>query len=298
MVRFISEQDISNLKISNEECLAWVQEALVEKEFAYLPAKESIKPSKDVFFTSMPCLLKKEQVYGLKMVSRIPGRIPALDSDLLLYNAETGELKAFIEADWITSMRTGAVAAYSILELAPESYSNISCIGLGNTFRATLDILLPLITKPLTIRLRKYKDQAEKAIERYKQFDNIHFEIIDNDEAFFREADVVLSCVTCCDGNMAKDEWFKENVLVVPVHTLGFQNCDLFFDRVVIDDYEHTKKFKYFNEFKNLTELKDVKNLTENDKVGRILVYNVGIALHDVYFASKIVERIEQNKNM
>lgn len=243
-------------------------------------------------------LVEKEQVYGLKMVSRIPGRIPALDSDLLLYNAETGELKAFIEADWITSMRTGAVAAYSILELAPESYSNISCIGLGNTFRATLDILLPLITKPLTIRLRKYKDQAEKAIERYKQFDNIHFEIIDNDEAFFREADVVLSCVTCCDGNMAKDEWFKENVLVVPVHTLGFQNCDLFFDRVVIDDYEHTKKFKYFNEFKNLTELKDVKNLTENDKVGRILVYNVGIALHDVYFASKIVERIEQNKNM
>lgn len=94
---------------------------------------------------------------------------------------------------------------------------------------------------------------------------------------------------------MAKDEWFKDNVLLVPVHTMGFQNCDLFFERVVIDDYEHTKKFKCFNEFKNLIELKDIKKLKPEEKQGRILVYNVGIALHDMYFVSKIFDMLKNN---
>lgn len=291
----ITNEQIEKLNISGEQCMRWVQEALEEKDEAFLPAKESIKPSKDVFFTSMPCLLKKENVYGLKMVSRIPGRNPALDSDLLLYDATTGKLKAFFEADWITSMRTGAVAAYTILQLAPETYDTISCIGLGNTCKATLDILLPHIDKPICIQLRKYKNQAEMIIQRYKKYTNVTFRVVEDDETFFRNADVVLSCVTCCEGNMAKDEWFKENVLVVPVHTLGFQNCDLFFDRVIIDDYEHTKKFKYFEQFRNVVELKDVKNMKTVEKRGRIIAYNVGIALHDMYFASKIYEMLQTN---
>lgn len=290
-MRIITDKEIREMNITGDECLDWIQGALAEKKFAYLPAKESIKPSKNVFFTSMPCLLQRENVYGLKMVSRIPGRMPALDSDLLLYDATTGELKAFMEADWITSMRTGAVAAYTILQLAPKDFKTMSCVGLGNTCKATLDILLPHIERPIEILLRKYKDQAEAIIERYKKYENISFKIVDNNQEFFEKADVVLSCVTCCDGNMSQDEWFKENVLVVPVHTLGFQNCDLFFDRVVIDDYEHTKKFKYFNEFKNVTELEKIHELKDSDKQGRILAYNVGIALHDVYFASRIYEK-------
>lgn len=290
----ITNDQIMNLNISEKQCMDWVQEALAEKDDAYLPAKESIKPRQGVFFTSMPCLLKNENVYGLKMVSRIPGRVPALDSDLLLYDAETGELKAFLEADWITSMRTGAVAAYTIITMAPENFQTISFVGLGNTCRATLDILLPLLKHPVKIQLRKYKNQAEMIIERYRQYSNVTFTIVDNDEEFFSTADVVVSCVTCCDGNMAKDEWFKENVLVVPVHTLGFQNCDLFFDRVIIDDYDHTKNFKYFKYFKNLTELKGIKDLKREEKRGRILAYNVGLALHDVYFASKIYQLIKK----
>lgn len=290
----ITNEQIEQLNISGEQCLEWIKEALDEKDSAYLPAKESIKPRKGVFFTSMPCLLEKENVYGLKMVSRIPGRVPALDSDLLLYDATTGELKAFLEADWITAMRTGAVAAYTILSMAPENFNTISCIGLGSTCKATLDILLPIIQKPIKIQLRKYKNQAEQLIERYRKYNNVTFTIVDDDEQFFKEADIVIPCVTCCDGNMAKDEWFKENILVVPVHTLGFQNCDLFFDRVIIDDYNHTKNFKYFKEFKNVTELKDIKFLKQEEKRGRVIAYNVGIALHDMYFASKIYNLIKE----
>ena len=66
------------------------------------------------------------------------------------------------------------------------------------------------------------------------------FSVIEDDETFYKDADVVISCIICVDSNLAKDEWFKTNVLVVPVHTMGSQNCDLFFCRIIIDDYAHT----------------------------------------------------------
>ena len=49
--------------------------------------------------------------FGLKLVSRIENHIPALQSDITLYDAKTGELLAIMDGNWITAMRTGAVAA-------------------------------------------------------------------------------------------------------------------------------------------------------------------------------------------
>lgn len=297
-MKYITNEQIENIGIAGAECIQWIKEALKAKENAFLPAKVAIKPQANVFFTSMPCLLPEERVYGLKMVSRIPGRKPALDSDLLLYDSDNGELKAFIEADWITAMRTGAVAAYTILRCAPKNYQVLSCVGLGNTCKATLDVLLPCIKRPLTIQLMEYKGQEKTIIERYKHHSNIKFVVTNKEKDFFEKADVILSCITCCDGDLSKKEWFKENVLVVPVHTLGFQNCDAYFDRVIVDDYEHVKNFKFFKEFKNLTYLNEIEELEETEFAGRIIAYNVGIALHDVYFAKKIYDLLvgkEQN---
>ena len=88
-------------------------------------------------------------------------------------------------------------------------------------------------------------------------------------------------------------EWFDEGVLVVPIHTRGFQNCDLFFDKIFADDTAHVMNFKNFEKFKAFDEFANVLlnkvQGRENDKE-RILAYNIGLALHDVYFASKILD--------
>ena len=86
--------------------------------------------------------------------------------------------------------------------------------------------------------------------------------------------------------------------MVIPVHTLGFTNCDLFFDKVFADDYGHVKHFKYFDKFKSFAEVSDVVNGIkpgrENDEE-RILVYNIGIALHDIYYAGQIYGKMENS---
>lgn len=82
----------------------------------------------------------------------------------------------------------------------------------------------------------------------------------------------------------------KQGILVVPVHTRGFQNCDSIFDKVFADDEGHVKGFRYFNEFRKFGEIGDV--ISEKIKcrecdTERIPSYNVGIGLHDIYFAKK-----------
>lgn len=86
--------------------------------------------------------------------------------------------------------------------------------------------------------------------------------------------------------------------MVIPVHTRGFQNCDLFFDKVYADDTAHVSGFKYFSHFKQFAEIQEViegvKPGRESDKE-RILSYNIGLGLHDVVFASKIYSMLKGN---
>ena len=79
-----------------------------------MPAKISMKPKEDIFYNVMPSLLPQFQSGGVKIVTRYPGRTPALDSQIILYDYETGKIKALMDGNYITTMRTGAVAAHSI----------------------------------------------------------------------------------------------------------------------------------------------------------------------------------------
>ena len=74
----------------------------------------------------------------MKLITRYPERKPSLDSEILLYDLNTGENIALLDGNWITAMRTGAVAAHSVKLLAIESFKEIGIIGLGNTARAAL----------------------------------------------------------------------------------------------------------------------------------------------------------------
>lgn len=111
----------------------------------------------------------------------------------------------------------------------------------------------------MIVRLKRYKDHAEKVIERYGDLDNITFEISDTMEELVEGADVIVSCITDADGLLVENtDLFKPGVLVVPVHTRGFQNCDLVFDKVFADDEGHVKGFKYFSSFRKFGEIGDV----------------------------------------
>ena len=298
-MKSITNSEIVALNISATECVDWVREAFIMKSECQLPAKISVHPTGNDFFTTMPCLLPKEYGrFGAKVVSRIVGRVPALKSDMMLFDSNNGELLALVDCDWITAMRTGAVAALAIKTFRNSTAKEYAFIGLGSTARATLTCLLESCKdEQLNIRLFRYKDQAEKIVEEYKHYPNATFTIVDNTADLVRGADVVVSCITDASGLLVEDEsLFKPGVLVVPVHTRGFQNCDTTFDKVYADDTDHVKGFKYFSEFKEFHQIEEVLKGEvkgrESDSE-RILSYNIGLGLHDVLYASRIYDMLK-----
>ena len=298
-VIIIQQAQINALNISPATCVEWVRDAFLMKDDIQMPAKLSVHPQGEDFITSMPCLLPEhhgKKYFGIKIVSRIDGQIPTLQSNIFLYDAKTGNLLAIIDGDWITAMRTGAVAALAAKTFQRKDVDSYSMMGLGNIGRAIgLCLAADNRERQITIRLLRYKDQAERFIERLKGYDNVRFEIIDDKREFAAEADVLISSVTVATELLFPDDsLFKKGVTVIPVHMRGFQNCDLFFDKVFGDDTDQIRGFKYFSQFRQYDEFHHVlqgKNPGRTSDDERILSYNYGISLHDTFFASRIYEQ-------
>lgn len=291
-MKIINFKEISSLNISPSECVNWVKNAFLLKDSCYLPPKYSLKLPEEIFINTMPSYIPDLGVFGVKIVSRYPSNTPSLDSTIILFDITSGKPIALMDGNWITAMRTGAVASLAIENLEREDSYSYGIIGLGNTARAT--VLCMLSSRPekkFHFKLLKYKNQEQLFIERFKDYSNATFELVDKNEVLIKDSDVIISCVTSSNSTFGEDNWFKKGVLVVPVHTRGFQNCDLFFDKVVVDDTEHVSGFKYFHQFKKHFEFHTVLqkiNSGRDNPQERILSYNIGIALHDIYFASMI----------
>lgn len=300
-IAIISQEKIVSLSISPSDCVKWVEEGFLKKDLAQMPAKLSVHPQGEDFMTTMPCLLPEEngiKRFGIKVVNRIESQKPALSSIIYLYDALTGHLLAIMDGDWITAMRTGAVAALAARLFKKDKTDTYSMIGLGNIARAVaMCLIADNKNTPITIRLMRYKDQAEQFMEKFKDANHVTFKIIDDKEQFISEADVIISCVTVATELLfPNDSLFKKGVTLIPVHVRGFQNCDLFFDKVFGDDTDQIRNWKYFSQFHQYDELHHVlqgANPGRTSQEERILSYNYGLALHDIVFASKIYEHIK-----
>ena len=301
-MKLITDLEIKALDISPRECVEWVRESFSMKYEAQLPAKISLHPQGSDFLNTMPCLLPaRYNRFGVKVVSRIAEKKPSLHSDLLLYNSKSGELLTLMDADWITQMRTGAVAALAIETLQIKDASVYSFIGLGSTADATMACMQAVLPadRQYTIRLKRYKDQAERFAAKWTK-KNYSFVIVDTNEQLLDNCDVLVSAVTeMPDLFCGDDTKYPEGILLVPIHTRGFQNCDLFFDHVYADDKGHVEGFKYFSQFKAFNELSEVLLGKVQGRVNnkqRILAYNIGIGLHDVLFANKIYSKLTNDR--
>lgn len=300
-MKIISFKDIADLNVQPLMCFDWAEAMIRSKKEALLPPKISLKPYDGVFCNVMPCIIPgsdNTKWGGVKVVTRYPNRVPSLESRILLMNADSGEFVALMDGTWITTMRTGAVAAHSIMLLGKKDFATIGIMGLGNVSRSTLLILADkLQDREFYVKLLRYKGQEEDFAKRFASYKNLHFSFVDTAKEMVKGSDVVISGATYLPNDVCPDEYFDKGVLVQPIHTLGFTNCDLFFDKVFADDLGHVRHFKNFDKFKQFAEVCDVVNGNkpgrENDDE-RILAYNIGVSVHDIYFAVAIYHMMQE----
>lgn len=300
-MKVITHTDIVNLDISPLQCYEWAEYVIRNKDKMQLPPKISLKTKEEgVFYNTMPSILEGESVAGVKIVNRYPNRAPSLDSQIILYDISTGEIKCLMDGNFITTMRTGAVAAHSARLFANEGFSSIGVIGCGNTMRAAMKVLLELYPeRSFLVKVKKYKDQHEDFIRAFSGYKNLQFVSLETYEDAVRDSDVVFSAVTYAGQDLCGDECFKEGCCIIPIHTRGFGNCDLFFDKIYADNRGHVEGFKYFSKFKRFAEVSDVvcgRTAGRENSRERIMAYNVGISLHDIYFAEQIYKMVCHKK--
>lgn len=301
-MKLITYEDIRNLDLSASECYGWTEWMIKHKRDAILPPKISLKLGEGQFCNVMPSVIFLEdgRYTGVKVITRFPGNVPSLDGRILLVDANSGEFLALMESGWITNMRTGAVAAHSVMLLGKKGFYRIGMLGLGNTARTTLFFLAETMPdREFDVKLLKYKGQEVLFKERFKRYKNLTFTYVDSIYEVIHGAEVVISAITYTENNLCDDhDAFDEGVLLVPIHSRGFMNCDLFFDKIFGDDYGHICHFKHFSEFRSFAEVCDVVNGAavgrENDQE-RILAYNIGLSIHDINFAARIYKGIEKS---
>ena len=301
-MKIIKQVEIDKLKINNQTIMGWVKKSFLTKRNTLLPHKISQNFNDgNNFYNTMPAINPLLDTYGVKIVNRYKNRIPLMNAELLLYSFTSGKLLSLMDATWITTVRSAAVAALAVETFAVSNFKNIALVGFGQIGYSFVDMLLlnpEMYNK--TFKLKAYKGQ-EFLMKDYlvkKGVKNV--EIYNTNKNFIIDSDVIISSVTVANGLFGEDKWYKEGVLVVPIHTRGFQNCDLFFDRVFGDDTAHIANFKNFNKFKYFSEFDKV--LLKEDKgrqseKERIISYNIGLALHDIMLGKNIYDLIiEKNK--
>ena len=89
----ISFEQILKLGITPLECVNWAETVIKNKNNYVLPHKISITYGNECYFNTMPAYMPDMNIIGVKEVSRVTGREPTLQGDILLYDSVSGDMK-------------------------------------------------------------------------------------------------------------------------------------------------------------------------------------------------------------
>lgn len=198
------------------ECISVMADALADlaRGNVYQPLRMIITPpGAKGDMALMPSYRSGDNAgYGVKTVCFFPGN-PAkgLDShqgSVMLFSAETGELKALMNASAITAIRTAAVSGVATRVLAREDASELAIIGSGVQARAHIEAMSCVRkikrARVASATLEHAKQFADEMRERY----SFPIEPVASVEAAVRDADLIVTATTAPEPIIRK-EWIS-----------------------------------------------------------------------------------------
>ena len=147
----LSEPDVRRL-LRMDECIELMQEALSDhaRGRMWLPLRWAIRPpDEESLFGLMPAHRSEpHRAYGLKAVCIFPGNpakgLDAHQGGVLLFDGETGQLRAVLDGSAVTAIRTAAVTAVATRALARADAAELAILGAGVQARSHLEAMAAL----------------------------------------------------------------------------------------------------------------------------------------------------------
>lgn len=197
--------------------------------------------SRDRRFMSMPAYLggrfhlAGEKWYGSNGRNAEKG-LPRSILMVTLNDVETGQPLAYMSANLLSAMRTGAMPGLAAVHLAKKDAKILALIGAGVVNRTSLMAIMAKLSGIEEVRIKGSSLKSKTALEleafareNYPELKEI--KICGSDEEAVRDADIISEAVSVAPHMWPKikPEWLKPGCLIISSGTIEV-------------DYEYTKK--------------------------------------------------------
>lgn len=208
------------------DCIELMADALsaLARDEIFQPLRTIIRPPQARGLLGLMSAYRtgEQGAFGLKAITVFPEN-PAQGKDahqgaVLLFNRETGELLALMNASEITAIRTAAVSAVATRLLAREDAKTLAIVGAGVQARTHLAALaLVRSIKNVRVVARTFDHAVELAREMQPQFPFSIEPVRTNAEAV-RDADLIVTATSSLEPVINKD-WISAGAHINAIGT-------------------------------------------------------------------------------
>lgn len=318
-VLYLSEADCKESGVTVDEIIDLTEKAMVAyaTDRTEMPAKIGIHPVPGSLMHAMPAYLKDDYACGIKWGCQFPenrSKFPHLTNTVcnIVYNdPESGMPMAYMDATWITEIRTPAAACCSMKYLAnttTTTYGQFACGIQGKSQVKMVEKVLPKL-KEIYI-YDAYEPAMDALIEQCQPVVNAKIIKCTNPEQVAKSAEVIGSSVaapnTIIPLAFVKNEWISagQTLICSDVHTTYedavFKRADIY----VVDSIAQTKSLGEYGYYPyGVPEIYcETGVVMAGLKPGRTspdqlcIANNVGLAAEDMMCAKAVFEAALKNK--
>jgi len=318
-IKLLSRGEIEQL-VSLKEAIADVRDA-----FRKFRSREDSCFSRSVIdvsgkkghLLSMPFYLTREGTLGAKIITVFPDclfkEVPTISGMLVLCDSDAGGIISIMDAESITSLRTGAVSAIAHDILSRKDSKTMALFGAGVQgkvqIKATLEVRKIERIKIYDVDSQKSKKLASELRKKYKG--RADFCSVSNPEEALVETDIIVTATTSSvpvfDGNLVQEGAHVTAIGSFKPHSRELDDALLSRARIFVDSYSQCLKEAgdiiialKNNSIKKSNIHGELRELITGEKKGRknkedITVFkSVGLAIQDAALARRTYERAEE----
>lgn len=238
-VLILNHEEVEQLLAMND-CLDVMAEALhaLAREQSFVPLRPVVRPPGAPGFMGLMPGWSQAEGWGLKVVNIYPENpkrgLDAHQGAVLLFDGETGETRAIMNASAITAIRTAAVSGVATRLLARESARVLTILGAGVQARSHLQAMRCAMRADRTYVWARDLARAEALAG---EFEGVT--ATGDCERAVREADVVCT-TTSAREPILRREWLKPgthvNAVGASVPTARELDTETMVDAVLVVD--------------------------------------------------------------
>ncbi len=195
---FITENQVKEL-LDMESCIKLMEETLsaLGQGEAIQPLRTAMRLKENNILGLMPSAFHAKNITGAKVITIFPDNfskgLHSHQGVVLVFETETGSLKAVVEGGAITAIRTAAVSAVATDLLANEDAGILAILGSGMQARQHLEAM-KLVRNIHTVRVwdRNKESSITFSKEMNEKF-NIHIQVCTTSQEAVNDADIICT---------------------------------------------------------------------------------------------------------